>query len=345
MDNPVVKNKTDRWTAELFSGVVRQAGRRVHIISVAGWLFPSYGFEPVKLYGQYNTKEAIHAISPKRFTQNLKCYRFTFKKQSDNGTDAHPVVLILIKDVDHREHNVEVVLKTAVYAEDENMWHEYEKKMPSTDLPPLAYLDNNKHDYECHMFERLNAFLINKKFFEENEYEVWPRADKICKREWKMESVEDDVHFLDLGNQMENAEIDPACQFRHSYCRKTKEEGVPCSRPKRTPCKVSTYKKLRELERRAEEELKRQRDERDRPTSTERFVNFLAPQLKVINDLLSSRGLKVVRGKPWEWKLEEVSTGKMNRYRKFEDKTRRRSREYDGVECDWSQLDAVTTDD
>ena len=90
--------------------------------------------------GQYNTKEAIHAISPKRFNQNLKCYRFTFKKQSDNGTNAHPVVLILIKDVDHREHNVEVVLKTAVYAEDENMWHEYEKKMPSTDLPPLAQI-------------------------------------------------------------------------------------------------------------------------------------------------------------------------------------------------------------
>jgi hypothetical protein len=174
---------------------------------------------------------------------------------------------------------------------------------------------------------------------------VWPKADKVCKREWKMESVEDDIHFLDLGNQMENAEVDPACQFRHSYCRKVKEEGVPCSRPKRTPCKLSTRKKLMELEKRAEEELERQRDERDRPTSEERFVNFLAPQLKVINDLLSSRGLKVVRGKPWEWKLEEVSTGKTNRYRKFEDKTRRKRRECEGVECDWSRLDAVTTDD
>ena len=35
------------------------------------------------------------------------------------------------------------VVKTAVYAEDENMWHEYEKKMPQR-IFLRAYLDNNK---------------------------------------------------------------------------------------------------------------------------------------------------------------------------------------------------------
>lgn len=161
----------------LYSGVCRLEHKRVHVISVAGWLHENKGFEPVLWKGHLDRRKAVQASINFRCRKSLKVETCTLEDTAQSN--VIPLIFILVRYLNSEEAPRVFAKLPDAYTEGEII---EDMELPLHWLPPMIV--NKEIAAEEQIYNDLNTFLADDAD-PSKSHTTWLKAEYSTKIPWK----------------------------------------------------------------------------------------------------------------------------------------------------------------